>query len=204
MTEKERRCENVMEKEKDGAQGNYEPRKDAGAKTDNNTESDRGRIIERRTSKDKTQEAISYPRNISQRKFAWSENKEESARIRHHPTESSVYEKVVSRKFQVSPVNWRLTLCSVAVSARRFRTVRSGLIFPRGREKNRIICAGPVRDLVINNDRIVGTVGAGIHACQENARYAWARALACTRKRHRERPGERENVRDVILVTESK
>lgn len=27
-TEKERRCENVMEKEEDGAQGNYELRKD--------------------------------------------------------------------------------------------------------------------------------------------------------------------------------
>lgn len=125
-------------------------------------------------------------------------------RIRHHPTESSIYEKVVSRKFQVPPVNWPLNLCSVSVFARRFRTVRSGLIFPRGREKNRIICTGPVRDLVINKDRIIGTVGAEIHACQENARYAWARALACTRKRHRERPGERENVRDVILVTESK
>lgn len=66
-------------------------------------------------------------------------------------------------------------------------------------------CAEPVRDLVINNvDRIVEMVGFEIHACQENARYAWARALACTRKRHRERLGERENVRDVILVTESK
>lgn len=32
-TEKEQRCENVMEKEEDGAQGNYEPRKDVNAKT---------------------------------------------------------------------------------------------------------------------------------------------------------------------------
>lgn len=54
VTERERRCENVMEKE-DGAQGNYEPRKDFSAKKDNNTRMiERELRKERRSSKDKT------------------------------------------------------------------------------------------------------------------------------------------------------
>lgn len=54
VTERERRCENVMEKE-DGAQGNYEPRKDFSAKRDNNTRMiERELRKERRSSKDKT------------------------------------------------------------------------------------------------------------------------------------------------------
>jgi len=56
-------------------------------------------------------------------------------------TETGIF---VSRKFQVPPVNWRLTLCSVALREKIFDDT-DGPNTPL----RRIMCVEPVRDLVI-------------------------------------------------------
>lgn len=96
--------------------------------------------------------AISYSKRISQRKFQRrARTTEDSARIcARHILPKVVFTKVISRKFQVPPVNWRLALCSVSISARRFRTAYGPTrYFPEVEAKRRRIEYAPEQFVIL-------------------------------------------------------
>lgn len=96
----------------------------ANAKTDNNTVGVIGggnyvQKEERQRTKQGAIRSIFHKGNFNRARIT-----EDSRICARHVLPKVVFTKVISRKFQVPPVIWRLALCSVSISARRFRTVR--------------------------------------------------------------------------------